>query len=802
MEVNRTASGRDSILDYWRENFGEHSMRRFDALETAMLESETQLKKIMGPRASLRAYARHRAQEWLRSATSASIDPDQSIIRTRYQYKLGNREVIQEDRRSLTDYAIFGQQDKNRITLSFEGQTVTGISYFPLQNWLSRVDIRSDYALMLINDPSQAVHDATQEYLARQMEFTAFCERFERPGPSIDEDWLQRLLKGDPSLLVRGIILQGAVTPLRNLFLISERSRPEGRGVFFAPGEPSGKVWHAVADSEEANSRLHNWAIRHPEFLSQQASSRYQTSLRNFLRELERSVRAWKSESVRLVDLSQSLREPPLAGVVSEQVNWDKFEAIALAPPNYRTATFDERQEFASLNTQLKALYTVEGREAALVSYEKFAYSLIKERVEGVLKERGEVVTVNPDLIRVEFGPLEKMSLTSVITQEKAFYAVENDRLPVDSYPRFRLEPGHPPIKKLNILDLASWSRTLRPGEKYIEMLHSVYLNPGDPFYAFRRDLHVERQLAEMNRAALSAYFQGQVSREVFHDFKQGIASLRTPDANGGPVMGDYPVNENSVYQFHLGRRRPVEGVYVFRFMTGREVKDYLYTPQAPDGIWFRPLGHFDSSVRINDLRQYYIDRVHHQNRTFAVEYFDELLASTRTVKAPDLEVNSRVRNFSRSYEQMIRRVIDDVDAKTTSLAEIITKVTYDTVALAAQVVSLVIPPVGLAVSAVQITKNMIEGIEAYHYRDRAKVADHVKAALIELATLGYGKYKELGKPAVSSLQKTLIDLAGDAKTLADLVSKATGQKVPHELLVEIVQDASKAQASSATWLR
>jgi hypothetical protein len=300
----------------------------------------------------------------------------------------------------------------------------------------------------------------------------------------------------------------------------------------------------------------------------------------------------------------------------------------------------------------------------------------------------------------------------------------------------------------------------------------------------------------------LSSYFQGRISREVFHDFKQAIASLRTPDINGAPVMGDFPVNENSVYQFHLGRRRPVEGVYVFRFMKGREVKDYLYTPQAPDGIWFRPLENFDSSVRINDLRQYYIDRVHYQNRTFASEYFDALLASKSTVKAPDLEVGSRVRNFSGSYEQMIRRVSNDVDAVTTSRAEIIAKLTYDTVMLAAQVLSLVIPPVGLAVSAVQITKNVIEGIEAYHYRDRAKAVDRVKTALIDLATLGYGKYKELGKPAVSSLQKTLIDLAGDAKTLADLVSKAAGLKVPHEVLLEIVQDTLKTESHSKAWVR
>jgi hypothetical protein len=152
----------------------------------------------------------------------------------------------------------------------------------------------------------------------------------------------------------------------------------------------------------------------------------------------------------------------------------------------------------------------------------------------------------------------------------------------------------------------------------------------------------------------------------------------------------------------------------------------------------------------------------------------------------------------------MILRVISDVDAQTTSLAEIITGLTYNAVILAAQIVSLVIPPLGLVVSAIQITKNILDGAQAYHDGDDRKAIGHFKDALIDLATLGYGKYKELGRQAITTTQKTLIDFAKDAKKLADLVSEATGQKVPHEIFLEIVQDvlSERGEEASQTLVR
>jgi hypothetical protein len=774
-------------LDYWRKNYGEQNVQRFLGLESALVESEGKLNEAMGPRASLKAYARHRIRSWAQSSAGVECEPDQIVVTSLHKFSVGGREVVQEDKRSLTEFVIFGLQISTLQQLDFSGTVFPGLTSSGLQRWLSSTDIRSDFTIMMTAGASAAINEAMQEHLARQIEFTLFCAKVERYSERLDDRWILRYLQGDPALFLRGVILPGSAATMKDLFVISEQGNPQGRNILYAPGAPDGKVWHSFDNVVAMGNTIGDWASKSPAFIDDQVSVRYRDSAHLFFRELAVNKRFWKDDDVKLREFISPKPGQPLFGVVSEQIRWDTIEAAELAPANYRNAPVFWREQFARLNTELKALYTVEARDHTFISYQQFAYDLIKYTLEQALKSQGEHSAVDPDLIMIEFSPSEKATLTSVIASEKVFYPVERENASPDLYPRYRLQPGHPSLKKLTIVHLAQWSRTLRPGEKYIAMLRSVYLDPTELSYAFRRDVHRQRQFAEMNRAALSEYFQQRMTFEQLNGLLNSIVSLKSSQTRD--PLGDYPAMENSVYQFHLGRRRPVEGVYVFRLMNGKTNEDWLYTPQAPDGTWFRPLGHFVSSVRFKGLRAYYATRVHYTDRLAVSNYFDELEASTRSVPPPDLEHNSRVRDFARSYDDSVWRVIRDVDAQTTSLAEIITGLTYNAVIQAAQVISLVIPPLGLAVAAIQITKNILDGAQAYHDGNKDKAITHFKDALIDLASLGYGKYKEFGKQAVTATQKTLISLAGDAKTVAGLVSQAMGREVPHEVLKEIVED-------------
>jgi hypothetical protein len=104
---------------------------------------------------------------------------------------------------------------------------------------------------------------------------------------------------------------------------------------------------------------------------------------------------------------------------------------------------------------------------------------------------------------------------------------------------------------------------------------------------------------------------------------------------------------------------------------------------------------------------------------------------------------------------------------------------------LAATVISIVIPPVGLAVTAIEVAKNIYDGIKAHYYGDYDATFTHFKDALIGL--VGLAKVGQ-GVESVTKAQKTLIQLAGDANTVVGLMSTALGQKLGHEHLLELVQ--------------
>ena len=104
---------------------------------------------------------------------------------------------------------------------------------------------------------------------------------------------------------------------------------------------------------------------------------------------------------------------------------------------------------------------------------------------------------------------------------------------------------------------------------------------------------------------------------------------------------------------------------------------------------------------------------------------------------------------------------------------------------LAATVISIVIPPVGLAVTAIEVAKNIYDGIKAQHYGDDKAAFTHFRDALIGL--VGLAKVGE-GVKSVTKAQKTLIQLVGDANTVVGLMSTALDQKLGHERLLEIFQ--------------
>jgi len=197
------------------------------------------------------------------------------------------------------------------------------------------------------------------------------------------------------------------------------------------------------------------------------------------------------------------------------------------------------------------------------------------------------------------------------------------------------------------------------------------------------------------------------------------------------------------------------------------------------------------ASIKENGLGQYLYERVKYIEQPIIGTFVNNIEFRNISESQPALQSDSRVQSLRAGYNARIERIISDVDAQTTSLGEIIGKLVYDTAVLAATVVSMVIPPVGLALSAVQITRNVLEGAQAYKYGDRATAFNHFKDALLDLASLVPG-----GKEATKA-QKTLIQFLGDANTVVGLVASATGQSLGYDRFQALLEEILKEQSAS-----
>jgi hypothetical protein len=388
---------------------------------------------------------------------------------------------------------------------------------------------------------------------------------------------------------------------------------------------------------------------------------------------------------------------------------------------------------------------------------------------------------IDPDRIYVQVSQEQQMTLTRLIADEVHFYAESDGR---DLYPRFTAATDHPPLDKLDIRDIAGWSRTLRAGEQYIDMLRTTHVNRSHPEGIFKRGIYMGNLKRQMTVGAMQALFAGRLPKEHFDELRKVVMAFdhSQPDWPVGEAPED--VRHSALFQLHL-KGRLVVGVYVFRLHFAGKVEEYLYTPDAPDGCELRPFNDFVSGVKTRGLGDYFYERVHEKYQPQVGAYLTDLEQLANFTEAPTLERNSRVTDLYYCYSDVLHKVISDVDEKTRSLEEIIIGLSYDAVVTAVSVIGIVFPPVSIALGAALLGKNLVQGVEAYSVGNRAKALVHFRNALIELASLGKAGY---GSLQPTKLQRDLIGLLGDVYTVEKLFSQATGQPQLHERALEVIQ--------------
>lgn len=777
----------------WLKSASETVRNNYETLEASKEGYELEYVRVFDTLFSLRDFAVERFGVWCESALGMRLDPDAINVHSLYRINVGGRTIEQEDTRTLTEFIVIGLHDaSSRATLRIEGAPAgSGLTVTRLEGWLSNRDLRVEFSKSLPHDTPQAFREAWYNYLHSQAEFALYVARHSARFNDADVELIKRTLQGDPSVDIRGVKLKYRPSILQNVLLFMPRT---AKTRYALMKMPHGQFeWVKFADIFQFNrwlesmlsdNRAYAESLIHPDDLltAGQLMGGGDTPL-HYMYELD--------PAPGLIGLNAG---EPLFSHGEVAYASEVARVRALAPAAYANAGALARQSYARLSTELRALSMVDSRENGYPTFEQFSRDLIKQRIEEVLLSRGQRVQVDPDKIMIQTDDFH-LDLTTVLIEGRNFEVPETPGRPIDENPKFYVTGGHPSIEKLDIRDLASWSKTLRPGDHYTRFLQSDYLDRKHPGYEFKRAVHARKIRCEMLYDSSHQYYCGQLSLEVFRGIQRLLDNLdETAGNEGAPFPSN---NEEGIYKFRLPGRRIVEGIYIFRISIFGKFHDYLYTPNAPDNTAFRSVDEFVGSIRFRfgPMRDYYTARVKIEDRQVVNDYFDNLVATVNAVAPPQPEGAMRVLGLNMLHDERIYRVLSDIDAQTTSLNEVIAGLVYDNVIFAANLISLVIPPVGVVVTAVEVFKSFYDGARAYELGDYQSALGHGKSALVGLVSLG--KAAAAGKPVkVTPAQKTLFDLGKDARTVVGWMSQATGQKLGEERLFEIIEQMMKDHQS------
>lgn len=781
----------------WMKNASADDQERYSELEDSKDQYQVDYQRVFDAGFSFKDYVLRTFSEWADRVLGEELDPEAITVHSSYTLQIAGRTIEQEESRTLTEFLVFGLHDNGyKAKLSIIGApSGSHFTVDALERWLEYRNMRLDFAGDLALSPSSEYQTAYRNYLFSQIDFALFVAHQSVELNDTDKQVISRALSNDASVKIRGLkFWQGPALKEVLVFTAQEYSgylvflrTPEGTFIFRKfPNVFDMNTW---VESALSADREYAALLIHPEYLHEAGvplgDGSYYYRLEPSQADLQLDARA------------------PLADYVNVAYRAEVDLHKAIAPVGYRALAVEGRKRYTRLQTELKALSTVDTRDNGFPSFEQFTYDSVKTAIEEILRARGMQVDVDPDRIIVQTEEFRK-SITDLLIEGLAFEAV-HPAYETKFSPKYYLLNGHPAIDKLDIRDLSSLSKTFRPGDRYTAMLKEHHMSESHPGYAFKRAVHARKVRCEMYCNAFADFTNGRLSSELFAAVQRVIGSLKE-SGRYQRIIDDISEGDEGLYKFNIGKLglsttwdRTVGGVYIFRLSTISGFFDLLYTPDAPDLVSFRPIAEFIPSIRYRrgPFREYYIKRILLVDQKVINDYFDSLSATFDTKPVIRTQNRAKLPDLYTFHNERIRRVLSDIDERTISLNELIAGLVYDNVLKAASIVSLLVPPVGTVVVAVQMMKSLYDAAQADRRGDYSAALGHVKDMLVGLLTLG--KAAAAGTPVkkVTQTQRSFLSLFKDARTVAEMVTYYTGQETPKEILIGFFQTLMESGDSS-----
>lgn len=333
----------------------------------------------------------------------------------------------------------------------------------------------------------------------------------------------------------------------------------------------------------------------------------------------------------------------------------------------------------------------------------------------------------------------------------------------------------------------------------YEALLESTLLDPSAPGRDFRNTLFLKLSQLELDRARMQLALDPQ-AREGIHPQSMVLPGQGTINLSLEKGSIPYHTKESGIYHLKI-KGEKVRGVYLFRDLVNNAPVDVVYTPHAPDGIWFRPVDDIAGAIEHNGLGTYLRERVPFKHLARFDRFLQKLEAagysSAFTREDERVGAYEMVRSFPREHDAMIRSILTDVDASTTSKVERFTTMIVARTIQVLGVVTLPFPPARMALGVAKVLMSLYQAAEAYRTADRAQAAWHLLDAALGVASLAGVS----GKPQEKFLEALF---KGPPPDLAEKMISKFSDRLTDELdtYLRSITIPKKGEAPTQTWLQ
>lgn len=773
-------------LPGWLKALSEVERKQLKAFEARTSQAQALVDELLDGLGSLQAFARRLARDYVRRELDMEVEPDG--IRVQLQWRGIIDQPVQTH--SLSELLAAGpiRSDAISVFLVENGAMLRNQPLSPafITQLLADVDAPAGYGAALVSQYGRAdLKDAMLDWFVARLEQSAFVARCAGHLKVSHHEALKTLWANETSAQSASA-WRVACLALPNalkcsdllLFYREDRSGEVSDLLLYAPGKPDGQEWIELPSLRSVNAEIGAWIESQAgrEYLLQQLSAAGRDVAREYFAGVADKPTAW--------DLNKDLRSTAMAfkacleasvamGLANNLAQVEQDES----PRWYAALPLDSRRIISSLSQELQVHQQVFNEQIA--GYEvfvDFAKRTVTQAIAPYMRSKGVQEPVDPATVLIDYTPGLASGKTQVASLLELAIHGYDDNSGIDN-PRkgVRSSIGQD-LGQVRSAELATYIRRAYVGEQYARQIRARFLDASAAEYTKRRNAYRNLLLTRMDRDLRIATGKSLLNAREFWWLTRQITLLSEATPVIGSVSSQAVVQREGLIRFTVGGH-VVLGVYVFAYFDPKGAY-WLYTPDAPDGVTFRPYQDFPGAVAAR-LRDYVLERVAVGARAAVRRSLTALATTTRGLEV--LREFNRVMDISSQFDAYIERAVTDVEDVTKSRGEVIRDQVLKGLLFASAPVCMVYPPFALLLDAGFIALSSRQAIEAHGQGDTDRALGHWLQATwgALFGMLGAMSMTRLLGQAVRSLKLAVRPMSLAAQRLRQVTSVAARESGP-----------------------